>query len=274
MTWVDLVILLLVAAAVYAEVKRGLLFAAVDVVRIIVGVLLATGAYALVRNWTRDYTAGAIAFFVAGLAAASLLDWLAKKVLVDSPVSQKPFGRVGAGIIGLGLGWAICLFVVPVLANIPGTQTAVQNSLLARPFLRSLPAFAMVTDQTGLDLPQLSRRPLRYEDEGTTVTGELAPRVRFSRLEGATCIACRGRVKFLGYFLTQGGRVSPKFRCESCGRTSDGCQTFEGFHAMYGLCPVEVAIEDQAELDCGVWPNEKAVLPTGACPVCGLEGPW
>lgn len=275
----DLAILALLGAAVYAEVRRGLLFAVADIVRIIVGILLATCAYELVRNLTRDYLAGIIAFFVAGLAAVSLLDWFAKKVLVDSPASGKPLARTGAGIIGLGLGWAICLLVLPVLVNVPGTQRAVESSLLAPPFLKMLPALNLMADQTGLDLPQLARHPSRYEDEGgpapgVPVTGELAPRVRFSQLDGATCIVCRGWVEFLGYYLLPGGRVSPKFVCDNCGRTSDGCQTFEAFHAMYGVCPVEVATEDQAALDCGVWPNEKAVLPNGVCPVCGLAGTW
>ncbi len=274
MSWVDLIIAGLAGAGVYNGLKRGLLFAAADIVRFLVGLLIATVAYMLVAGWTRDYAAGVIAFFVAGFGAAGLVDWLAKKVLVDSPASKTPLAKAGAGAIGLLLGITLAALVVPVIANIAGTETALTGSLLAKPLLKVLPAMSMASDRLGLDLPQLSRRCRHHEDEGGRIYGELAAKVRFSELDGATCIACRGRVRFLGYFTVHEVRVFPKFICENCGRVSDGCQTFEGFHRLYRICPIEKAAEYQAGLDCGIWLNEQQALPKGDCPVCGLESPW
>jgi hypothetical protein len=274
MTWVDLVIVALLAAAVYAAVRRGLLFSVVDTGRAVVGVVLGVAAYALMLRWTSDYVAGACAFYVMALLSFTLLGLLARKLFVDSDVSKKVPGRIGAGFVGLGLGLAICLFVVPVFGNVPALAPAVQASRLAQPFLDAMPVLSSVADGLSLDLPQLSRQPTDFHREGTVTSGRPARRVNFTRLAGATCYECRNGVGFEGYFRTGLAQVSPRLRCPNCGRTSDGCQTFEGFHQMYGACPVQVATDDQAELDCGVWPNDKPVLPVGACTVCRLEGAW
>lgn len=95
-------------------------------------------------------------------------------------------------------------------------------------------------------------------------------RVNFSRLNGVTCINCRTPVEFLGYRFSRGTMISPEYRCPKCGRTSDGCQTFEGFHIIYGKCPVDLANQG-VEFDCGVWTNGWWTLPHGKCPVCGKE---
>jgi len=75
-------------------------------------------------------------------------------------------------------------------------------------------------------------------------------------------------MRFLGYKRVRGSRIAPKFRCARCGRTTDGCQSFQGMHAIYNECPVEIARRD-IKLNCGVWTNRDWVYPLGPCPVDG-----
>ena len=81
---------------------------------------------------------------------------------------------------------------------------------------------------------------------------------------------CRAATRFEGYQFSRGTLMSPKFKCPQCDRTSDGCQTFEGFHAIYDACPAELAREG-LQFDCGVWTNGWWTVPQGPCPVCGQE---
>jgi hypothetical protein len=118
----------------------------------------------------------------------------------------------------------------------------------------------------------LNARAIRFEDEGQAEKAAVVERINYSRLNGSTCIECRAAVKFIGYHRRFEVAVSPKFVCPVCGRTSDGCQTFEGFHRMYGRCPVDVA-EALGPIDCGVWPNDRPVYPKGVCPLDGKSVP-
>jgi hypothetical protein len=89
---------------------------------------------------------------------------------------------------------------------------------------------------------------------------------RFGEQGGWTCVACRGRVEYKGFGHEPRPRV-PLFECQRCGRRSDGCQTFEGHHVLYGYC----ALEDRVNSRCGHWlcSWERA---RGECPVCGGQG--
>jgi putative intracellular protease/amidase len=80
---------------------------------------------------------------------------------------------------------------------------------------------------------------------------------------GWTCAVCGGRVVFLAFGHEPRPRV-PLFACTACGRQSDGCQTFEGHHLLYGYCPLAENVSSR----CGYWLGEWA-RPRGACPVCG-----
>ncbi|MCM8764718.1 MAG: hypothetical protein NC830_05115, partial [Candidatus Omnitrophica bacterium] len=88
----------------------------------------------------------------------------------------------------------------------------------------------------------------------------------FTKFEGYTCINCGGKVKFEGYFSKYGAGIVPKFVCEKCGRVSDGCQTYEGYHKLYNACPVELARQG-VKFDCGSWLNRTWITPTGPCPI-------
>jgi hypothetical protein len=85
----------------------------------------------------------------------------------------------------------------------------------------------------------------------------------FARSRPWTCVACGGGVAFRAFGHEPQPR-RPLFECVACGRRSDGCQTFEGHHALYGIC----ALSDPAASRCGHWlcSWQKA---QGVCPVCG-----
>jgi uncharacterized membrane protein required for colicin V production len=116
---------------------------------------------------------------------------------------------------------------------------------------------------------------ISYPEQTITIEryGELVSDIDWQELDGATCFACGGKVKYHGLkkHIVDGREVlSPYFVCPSCGRHSDGCQTFEGFHKLYGQCPEELG-ELGYRFDCGMWPNGNFVKPVGHCPVCHRE---
>jgi len=116
-------------------------------------------------------------------------------------------------------------------------------------------------------LPKLVTLPFAYGGEfdyGHPAVRFL--RYNFAKLDGATCIKCRGPVEFKGFLLRSGGAMMPLIVCTTCGRKSDGCQTFEGFHALYQACPVDYAVKGQ-RFDCGNWTNFEWVSPDGECPI-------
>ncbi len=88
-------------------------------------------------------------------------------------------------------------------------------------------------------------------------------------LEGVICYNCGGNVRYKGIrkHIVGGQEVySPYFVCESCGRHSDSCQTYEGYHKLYGECPAVLARQGY-RFDCGMWPNGNFVKPIGTCPI-------
>lgn len=271
MNFIDLLILFLIALAVYAEVRRGLFLALFDILRVFLGLGMGLFGYSLAVRTFHGYVAGLAAFVVVALLVVTLLAWLMKLSRIDPRWAKLWSGRIGAGIVGIFLGTAICLFLIPVLGRSPAIAEDIEHAALTRPFLKLVPAIYAAADLTNIELPQLNHRPVRFEDEIQGGSALLTGRINFSRLDRATCIVCRSPVEFLGYKLKFGVSVSPKFQCPNCGRTSDGCQTFEGFHRMYGRCPIEVA-SGRVAIDCGVWPNNRPAQPVGVCPVCGRIG--
>jgi hypothetical protein len=265
---IDLLILLLIGAGIFAEVRRGLFFALSDIVRIAGGVAAGFAAYSLFHRLFHSYIAGFVALAVAALAVVTLVPVALRLLKLDPAWGKTGWGRAAAGIVGLAIGLLIAAVFVPVIGRGGWGREAVPRSVLARPFLQTTPALYYIADALNLDFPMLNARAIRFEDEGQTEQTALVERINYSRLSGSTCIECRAAVKFAGYHRRFEVAVSPKFVCPACGRTSDGCQTFEGFHKMYGRCPVDVA-EALGTIDCGVWPNDRPVYPKGVCPIDG-----
>ena len=265
---IDAFILLFIGLGIFAEVRRGLFFALSDIVRIVGGILAGFAAYSLFHRLFRSYAAGFIGFGIAVLAVVLLIPAVLQWLKVNPAWGRTSWGRIAAGGVGLVIGLLIAAVFVPVIGRGGWGQEAVSRSTLARPFVQATPALYFVADALNLDLPMLNSRAIRFEDEGQAERAALVERINYSRLAGSTCIECRAAVRFEGYKRRIAVTVSPRFVCPICGRTSDGCQTFEGFHRMYGRCPVDVS-EALGPIDCGVWPNDRPVYPNGVCPVDG-----
>jgi len=271
MNFIDLLILFLIALAVYAEASRGLLLALFDILRVLAGLSFGLAAYSLAATVFHSYLAGIVAFVVIAVTLVTVLAMLLKRSGVDPKWGVTPWGRIAGGAVGFCLGFAICTVLIPVLGRSRELQSDIMRAPLARPFVALMPSLYTAADAMNVDLPQLNRRAVRFEDEGLNAKAVFTERINFSRLNGAMCIECRTPVRFQGYRMKLGMSVSPQFICPNCGRTSDGCQTFEGFHTMYHHCPIEVA-RGRVAIDCGVWPNGRPVQPKGRCPVCGRIG--
>lgn len=267
---IDLLVVAFVALGVIAEVRRGLFLALFDAVRVVTGIALGLLGYSLVWRLGRNATAGMVGFVIAALAAVWLAEASVRRSGLDPRWGKRAAARVLAGGLGILLGLSICQFLVPVLGRTVVFEAPVARSILAQPFLDQMPSVYLAADRLNIGLPQINRRAVRFEDESMANAGAYSERINYLRLNGSTCIECRSPVEFRGYRRRRMA-VSPIFACPRCGRTSDGCQTFEGFHRMYERCPHQVAVGG-IEIDCGVWPNGRPVRPRGICPVDSLAG--
>jgi len=265
---IDGLILLILGLSIYAEARRGLFFAITDIIRVVVGVVLGFAAFSGLYRLSGSYTAGFIGFGIAALIGVFGIRALLHVLRLDPAWGRDPAARVGGAVLGLLLGCLISGAFTPVIGRAGWGREAVARSALARPLVRAAPVLYYLADAFNLDVPMLNTRAIEFENEGRGEEAALVERINYSRLNGSTCIECRAPVHFDGYFPRVGVSVSPKFTCPQCGRTSDGCQTFEGFHRMYGRCPVDVS-EALGPIDCGVWPNDRPVYPKGVCPIDG-----
>jgi len=266
---VDIVIIVVLGAAILAEARRGFLFALLDIVRIALAIGAGLLGYSIFGTTLGSFAGGIAAFLVLAIGTVLGTSNLIKRFGLDPEWGRTVVSRIGAGIVGFGLGMAICAVVVPVIGRAEGLRRHVRESRLAVPFLDYLPRLYGIADRLNVNLPQISRR-MKIEDESVERSGMFAERINYTRLDGSTCIECGARVGFEGY-VRRGLTVSPKFVCPVCGRTSDGCQTYEGFHTMYDMCPAVYTMHGSV-IDCGVWPNDRPVRAAGTCPVCGTEG--
>jgi hypothetical protein len=179
--------------------------------------------------------------------------------------------RLGGAALGALMGIMLASLLVMISGVVTRDVTQVQKSLLGMKVIGLVPQFHQSMEAIGLPLPKLVQLPTDYREEVSGMRQGLQfLRINATRLDGALCINCRTPVKFEGYKFARGTLLSPRFRCPKCGRTSDGCQTFEGFHAIYGICPTKLA-EEGVLFDCGVWTNGWWTVPHGPCPVCGRE---
>ncbi|HIE53165.1 MAG TPA: CvpA family protein [Armatimonadetes bacterium] len=285
MNGIDLLAVLLVGFNAYWGARRGFYLGLLDLAAIVVALGVASIGYS-VGAWLlghllglRGAAGGLGGFVLVALTVAKLVS-LGQRFLPAREGKPPAWERIGGGLIGTLLGVLMAALLLSALAGLPLGEP-IRTSFLGRPFAQGVPHLYQTLEAWGMDLPKLVQLPRDYEDELAPVfkTQLQFRRLNFTRLDGATCIKCRGRVKFLGYLRKDEGPLTPKFQCTRCGRTSDGCQTFEGFHRMYGKCPTKVA-NDGYQLDCGMWSNGEWVIPRGRCPVCGeaakewLEKPW
>ena len=276
MNQVDLFIIVVVAACAASGARRGLISAAGDIASLALGLVLASLAYPLAAapfRWMLGISppiAGALGFGLAAILTASLAGW-GFSALSHRCRLPKLTDRLGGAGFGVAFGLFLAAVLVVASGMLPNAAEPVSRSALGPRITALVPRLHGAMDSLGVPMPKLVRLPADYRDElqGLNQGLQFLP-TNFSRLDGALCIHCRSPVDFTGYHFSRGTLMSPRFQCPQCGRTSDGCQTFEGFHAIYGACPVPLAREG-LRFDCGVWTNGWWTVPYGPCPVCGQE---
>jgi hypothetical protein len=171
--------------------------------------------------------------------------------LIDSSFGAL-FGGVKAGLI--------LLIILLVLVSLPWdfVRGPIESSNLSVDILRFAPFFYLVQDKSlPPNVPRLVVSPeglqMRSPEDATW--------------KNAICFACGGKVTYKG-FIQKGLAAYPQVICTKCGRTSDGCLTFQGFHMLNNVCPYQ-RLGSLNNYDCKVWPNPKPATVHGKCPVCG-----
>ncbi len=276
MNQVDFLILVVVAASAISGARRGLISSAGDIISLLLGLVLGSVSYpagAALLRWLVG--ASEVAANALGFVLISVLTVLAASWGFSFLSSRFEVGKRASRAGGAGFGAAFGIFFAAILvmasALLPGSAEPIGRSRLAAGITALVPRLHENLESVGIPLPKLVNLPTDYRDELSGVNrGRQFLRINFARLDGAMCINCRDSVNFEGYQFSRGTLMSPRFRCPECGRTSDGCQTFQGFHEIYGACPATLAGEG-IQFDCGVWTNGWWTVPLGPCPVCGKE---
>ncbi|HHX87362.1 MAG TPA: CvpA family protein [Firmicutes bacterium] len=281
--WIDLIIIFLLIVSLLWGINIGLIRSIIQIMSIWISLMVSCKYYArganLLIQWLaipNDY-ADLITLFAIFVFANALLLSIGR---VLSSITRyrviRSLDRIGGSLTGLLIGIFIVGILLILVTSFPLTpefklEISLDQSVLAP---RILHLTERLYDRTKsllpTNFPNLAFLP---EQPAGTDSGALSGEIKlinFSRLDQSTCISCHGQVDFLGYFKNQHGTTSPKFICQNCGRTSDGCQTFEGYHQMYGQCPAELGNRGY-RFDCGIWSNGQFVRPTGTCPVCAFS---
>ena len=197
-----------------------------------------------------------LAFIILVVGISSVMAYLGfrwQETTVSSPVFFID-GVAGALFGGLKT-LVIWVLILLLMASLPWDvlKKPLYESDLAGDVLKAAPLFYFLQEEVlPAEVPRIFLTP-----EGVQVR-----KVKYEDLDGSTCIACGGRVRYQGK-EKQGVFHFPRFQCTSCGRVSDGCLTFEGYHLFYRRCVWEVNRGDRDQLR--VWPAG-ARLPRAALP--------
>jgi uncharacterized membrane protein required for colicin V production len=282
LNWMDAGIVLIVLLAGWRGTGAGLFQCLVQIAGLLAGLIAASRFYPSGGKLLAEYgplaqnaadLASFVFLFVCTAAAVMILGGM-----IALPARFRPFkavNRIGGGIAGLATGALFLSMILVLCTSFPlffSWREHLAQSRLAPAMIRSLHNLHENVETTfHLKIPRLAF----YPEQPAGFSGPGLPRtefkfIDFSRLDGAICIACGGKVEFLGYLANGYGSLSPKFSCGSCGRTSDGCQTYEGYHLMYDQCLAALGRLGY-RFDCGVWPNGSYFRPAGPCPVCGAD---
>jgi len=270
-TGIDIITCVILSSGLLFGLIRGFVGHVLDLIGIISGIVLASLIYKAPVNLfskfgIRGNPVEMVCFLgttvVLIFAIAVLLDMLRKRVDIKHVV-DRIFGIFPGAVTGFIFS---SLLFVTMSASFDSAME-IQQSKLPVYTLKFLPAIYKKTDSMGINLPKMIYLPGKYTEEFNPQNKEIRFwKINFVKFDGFTCMECEGKVKFEGYFLRIGAAMVPKLVCTTCGRMSDGCQTYEGFHKLYGSCPVDMASE-KFRFDCGRWTNYRLISPKGLCPV-------
>lgn len=269
MGWFDVVVLIFLGWFVFRGYRQGLVSQLFGLAGLVIALVAAFSYFselgALLDGWLPlgQEISGVLGFLlivatVNGIFAFAASRW---RVLTKSTALSLA-DSIGGAVFGGVKALFVLVIVIVILVSlpIPSLRHRVEEGPLAAQILRSAPIFYILQERSlPPDVPRLL----------ITSQGVQLRRINFAELDGANCLACRQKVRYLG-FVRKGLLSYPKFACRNpkCGLVSDGCLTFQGYHLIYGQCPLNRANRGET-FNCNVWPGPQPVVPTGPCPVCG-----
>lgn len=269
MNVLDWVILVSVLIFLYRGIKIGFVQQIFGLSGIILSLILAFHFYdklgILLANWARisESLGNILAFVLLAVSVSAVMTYLgsiwrehtaASAISIIDGIAGAFFG--GAKVL---LIWVLILLLLSNLAWAPITNL-LQESDFTEDILKLTPVLYFLQERVlPANIPRLFITP-----EGAQLR-----RLRYEDLDNSTCIACGGLVKHEG-LVSKGLFYYPFFTCLNCGRVSDGCQTYEGYHCFYRRCPWE-GKTPVTGTNCQMWPNPMSAFPLIPCPVCGKQ---
>ena len=271
-TGIDFIICILFVSGFLLALARGAIGTLIDFTGITAGILLASVTYLAPVNLFRrfeitGYVVNLIFFLLCFLfftmTIILLFEMLRKKVSTEH-VLDKIFGAV----LGVAEGLLFASVVLIIISSSFNAASEIQHSTTTKYVLRFLPAAYEKIERIDITVPKLLLLPSTQQEEfnPSQKSIQFVNTNLGEKLDGATCLKCGGKVIFEGYYPKIGALLVPKYVCTKCGRTSDGCQTYEGYHLLYKKCPITLAREKHW-FDCGSWLNYEWIMPKGPCPV-------
>ena len=271
MGWLDLAVLIVLAFYAFTGYRRGLVGQLFGLAGIIIALVMAFTFFGQVGSILNavlpigSELCNILGFVlivaaVNGLFALIASRWRAATKSTTLSLIDSVAGAVFGGVKALLT--MVVIVVILVSLPIPALRQTIEDAPVASRILQTAPLFYLLQERS---LPPNVPRLL------ITSQGVQLKRINFADLDGAMCISCRHKVKYDG-FRRKGLISYPHFTCTNpkCGLASDCCLTFQGYHRIYGQCPLRKA--DRGEIiGCAVWPNPAIVTPKGPCPVCGAK---
>ncbi len=286
LNWLDYVIAFILIVSLMQGIRVGLINSAFKVIGIIAGITAAIMFYVKGSSLLLEYVAlpqiiaDVISFILIFSTVVITIIFLGYFFATITQIRLfKAADKIGGSVLGAVIGITVIGVILIFLTAFPlfsGLQDHVEESQLASPVMETTEnIYDAVANFLPIDLPHLAVYPEELSNYFGSAALELENysshhNVDFEALDGSTCFVCEGPVEFLGFLNNEHGSRSPKFTCSDCGRTSDGCQTYEGYHEMYEQCPVELG-KIGYRFDCGIWTNHSYHRPTGPCAYCGEE---
>lgn len=271
MNGLDWAIIISLLISVYRGFRSGLvqqLFGlAGSILALVVAFRYCSGLGTALASWLNvsENLGNILAFIVLVVGISSIMAYLGfrwQETTVSSPVFF--IDGVAGALFGGLKSLVIWVLILLLMASLPWDvlKKPLYESDLAEDVLKVTPFFYFLQEEVlPAEVPRIFLTP-----EGVQIR-----KIKYEDFDGSTCIACGGRVRYHGK-EKQGAFYFPRFQCTSCGRASDGCLTFEGYHLFYRRCVWESKTAVTG-VNCQVWPEPAPVYPVLPCPVCGKSRP-
>ena len=238
MIWLDWVIVAVFGYFIFKGFRKGFVQQIFDLLGSVVALVLAFYFYQKVGAGIADKFNFSVPF-------ANIIGFIFIVVLLSGAVSfigkrwreshkKEPIavfdGSLGAVFGGVKAAVILVVVLLTLLA-LPWDfiHSPIEASDFANDLLRVAPIFYTIQDRAlPVNVPRMiiSSEGLQWRS------------IDYQKLNGATCIACGGKVEYRGN-VKQGFMQYPQVYCPKCKRISDGCLTFEGYHMLNGVCPYE-----------------------------------